>query len=459
VPTIDHDYTTPPEGPPPPNGHCGIFGRYGQAAIDAFLRHRGDTTFYDQDSDSEGREQENTPPPPTRARGVADNGHSPKLPELARELNLLGAILGDIHTMGVVGEDNAARAVYLSGTSRKLKCPLSALLMGASATGKSWIVNRVAMLFPEGEVVRATRFTPQSLYHLKEPIAHKFVVGGERCRVQDDVQADSTAALRQLRSEQQITKQITLRKGDSFETEEVTVTGPIAFVETTTAEKGIVFPEDLNRGLIVYTNDTEEQTRRIYRQQAKPYSDRGEKVDESLLIARHHAFQSSLSEVDVHVPYVDALAELLPAGKVEGRRAFPQLLTAIETLAFLHQHTRQRKRDRIVATTADYALARTILLDSFNDMIGVGSHLHKVYAALRQHCPDPTFESTATLGGKPFNNAMTRDRCLKELAKSEVVELVRPGKARVPALWKWTGKTLDDALPTVKQLTQAFHSS
>jgi hypothetical protein len=76
VPTSNYHSTTQSESPPPPNGHCGIFGRYGQRAIDAFLRHRGDPISYDQDSDSEGRDQDNTPPPSANGNGVAPNGHS-----------------------------------------------------------------------------------------------------------------------------------------------------------------------------------------------------------------------------------------------------------------------------------------------------------------------------------------------------------------------------------------------
>jgi hypothetical protein len=44
-------YTTASEGTPSPNGHCGLFARYGQPAIEAFNRHKGDPIFYDQDTD------------------------------------------------------------------------------------------------------------------------------------------------------------------------------------------------------------------------------------------------------------------------------------------------------------------------------------------------------------------------------------------------------------------------
>jgi hypothetical protein len=115
--------------------------------------------------------------------------------------------------------------------------------MGESSSGKSWLINRTADLMPPRRVFKATRLTPQALYHLPEPIAGKYVVGGERCRVQDDVNADQTAALRQLRSEREIVKWITMREGDEFVTREVRMKGPIAHVESTTVQKAIVFPE------------------------------------------------------------------------------------------------------------------------------------------------------------------------------------------------------------------------
>src|SRR5262245_6282282 len=160
---------------------------------------------------------------PRNAAQVVANGHISNsngkakgpLP-LAEEPDLIAAIRRDMRAYGVAGEEKNAMRLYFTASSRKLDRPLSALLQGESTAGKSFLIASIAELMPPEEILRATRMTPQALYHLEEPISHKFVVGGERSRVQDDQFADATAALRQLRSEGRITKQITQKNGQGF---------------------------------------------------------------------------------------------------------------------------------------------------------------------------------------------------------------------------------------------------
>src|SRR5262249_52612155 len=114
-------------------------------------------------------------------------------------VGLLGRFNADCRALGIVGERDLALAIWLIGTSRLLDRPLGAIVRGRSSTGKSHVVSQVARLFPADHVIHATRMTPQALYHLPPgSLAHKFVVAGERSRMQDDCQADATAALRQL---------------------------------------------------------------------------------------------------------------------------------------------------------------------------------------------------------------------------------------------------------------------
>jgi hypothetical protein len=306
------------------------------------------------------------------------------------ELDLVGAILRDIKALGVAGEEDTALTLYLVATSRKLKRPLSALVRGESSSGKSFLVDWVAELVPPEEVLRATTLTPQALYHLEAPIAHKLVVGGERCRAQDNATAERTAALRQLRSEGRIVKQITERDGDTFKTREAKVEGPISFVESTTLDKALIFPEDLNRGLVLQTDVTEAQTRRVLREMARAYSPKAGPVNTQAVIDRHHEFQRGLESVEVVIPFAEALAEKLPATEAQSRRVFGQLVAMVETVALLHQH--QRRRDdhgRLVATAADYRLARHLLLKPLEETIGLSDDQRDVYRCLREKVGNP----------------------------------------------------------------------
>jgi hypothetical protein len=69
---------------------------------------------------------------------------------------------------------------------------------------------------------------------------------------------------------------------------------------------------------------------------------------------------------EVAIPFAERLADLVPVDQLRMRRDFRQLLTVIQSIALLHQ--RQRERDangRIVATVADYRMARDLLIDVF----------------------------------------------------------------------------------------------
>jgi hypothetical protein len=388
-----------------------------------------------------------TPPATGKAGGKAD------LPELAGEPNLVCAVQRDIEAVGVAGEEKTALTLYVIGTSRLLANPLSGLVQGDSSTGKSHLITKIAELMPPQQVLWATRLTPQALYHLTEPIAHKFVVGGERSRVQDNANADQTAALRQLRSEKRITKQISVRNGASFVTQEVTVQGPIAFVESTTLAESLIFPEDLNRGLIVKTDESEEQNRQVMLEMAKPYSTKAEPVDADAILRRHHEFQLSLRPLDVRIPFVERLAEKLPAAKPQSRRVFGQVTATIEAIAFLHQHLRRRDNDgRVLATRDDYLLARRLLLEPLRETVGLSEGVWKAYLQLRERFRGE-FSSTDALPLNLFKTKPTRDKHLNELADLGVIACVRKAAGPNPSRWRLTGKTLDElVLPRVEDL-------
>jgi hypothetical protein len=102
-------------------------------------------------------------------------------PRLARR------VCEDVRRAGVVGEQKLALALYLVGTSAQLRKPLAAIVRGPSTSGKSFVVDRVAGFFPAEVLLRATSLTSQALYYFPPgSLRHRFVVAGERSRVQND---------------------------------------------------------------------------------------------------------------------------------------------------------------------------------------------------------------------------------------------------------------------------------
>lgn len=104
----------------------------------------------------------------------------------------------------------------------------------------------------------------------------------------------------------------------------------------------------------------------------------------------------------VFIPFARALAGLIPAEAVRVRRDFPQILTTIQTLAFLAQVRRERDaRGRIVASWDDYAGARDLLATVLDVSItdGVSPAVRETVEAVAALEPLPTQDEHAGPNG------------------------------------------------------------
>ncbi len=77
-------------------------------------------------------------------------------PDLAKQ------IVDDVHSLGIVGEDELILMVYLTATARLLDRAITLCVTGDYSSGKSKIVREVLELFPPGEVIKATQMTSNS---------------------------------------------------------------------------------------------------------------------------------------------------------------------------------------------------------------------------------------------------------------------------------------------------------
>jgi hypothetical protein len=165
-------------------------------------------------------------------------------------------------------------------------------------------------------------------------------------------------------------------------TQRMTKPGPTGLMTTSTRQIG----EQLStRMLSVTINDTPQQTREIVRAHAATAAGRRGDSDVSAFIAaqRWLAFRG---DHEVVVPFAAALAEIVPVEHVRMRRDSRQLMTVIEAVALLYQ--RQRARDeqgRVVSTLGDYAMARELVLPTFQTATsgGLTAQLRETVDALR----------------------------------------------------------------------------
>jgi hypothetical protein len=371
--------------------------------------------------------------------------------ELVRSPSLMKSIVDSIGILGVAGERELGAILYLIGTSRKLTRPLAGRVKGPSSSGKSYIIERVGSLLPPESVVFATQITPQALFHMPpDSLRNKFIVAGERSRKDDDEVAEATRALREMISSGRLSKLMPVKLGNELQTVLIEQEGPIAYVESTTMSK--VFGEDENRCISLFTDERNEQTRRVMERLAGGYAGIGIDIDSSAsrVIIISHAIQRLLLRKEVLVPFAPRLAKLLPDDRVEVRRAFPHLVSLVQASALLHQY--QRRQDsagRVIATHQDYRLARHLLCEPMRRLLGGGisEPARRFHERLRGWFGLIQFSTTDARMKEQASRASVYD-WLTELNGAGAVELVEPGRGSLPATWHLADLTHDkDVLP------------
>lgn len=187
---------------------------------------------------------------------------------MLRSPDLLDRLAVDLADAGIAGERRLAVLTYLVGTSRLLDKPLALIAQGPSSSGKSYVVERVASLFPREATLLAKGMTTNALVYAEAgSLRHRWVVVGERSRKEDDNTAEATRALREMLSSGRLSKQVTIKRDGELVSVLVEQEGPIAYSESTSLSK--IFDEDRNRCLLVQTDETQQQTRRIMRATAR----------------------------------------------------------------------------------------------------------------------------------------------------------------------------------------------
>lgn len=380
---------------------------------------------------------------------------------LLADPRLVDRVVDDIATIGVVGERVLSATVYVQGLSRLLDEPISAIVQGTSSSGKSYIIARVARLFPDETVLIATDLTPNALYYLPPGrLIHCWVVAGERSRNEDPETADTKRALREMISAGELSKAVPIKPPHGgFETVVLRQPGPIAFVESTTST--LLFDEDANRCLLLSTDETPEQTARVIRAAAAAASSAG--ADAGRTIAVHHAAQRLLRRVRVRVPFASAIADAMPTRRPEARRAMRQILTMVRAVALLHQRQRAEgplgDGDEIDAAPGDYVVARRLLEAPLGRSLGgaLPDAVARFGERITARYASTTFTSTQALDEDGILTAKGKvNLYLRTLADAGVVECVEEHRGGKPNVWRVVGdvpKAGAAWLPTVAQLT------
>lgn len=307
---------------------------------------------------------------------------------LLRSPNILERFLNAVKDLGCVGEEENKVFLYVLCTSRLLENPIGAIVKGESSAGKNFIVSSVLQFFPEEEAVICTTMTPKALYHRKNDLKNKILAIHERIGGEE-----SDYPIRILQSEKKLIISTPVKNPDTgrFETEDIEVEGPVAYIETTT--QAHVHDENETRLFSIYLDESHEQTQRIHEAQNRLYKTTKLRKEEMLRHWRNA--QRLLKPLHVSIPYVDLIS--FPTKPLRVRRDHLRFLSMIVAFALLFQHQREiaveNGTEHVIADIEDYTLAYSLIEKILESVLkGLSPKIKEL------------IETTEKIGNKEFTN-------------------------------------------------------
>ena len=277
---------------------------------------------------------------------------------LAGAPDILSLFAETIKRVGVAGQEKEIQTLYLMLNSRHQKRPVSAVVKGQSAGGKSFIVEQVLRFFPVSSYKELTAMSEHTLAYGEEPLSNRYLILFEIAGISNEI---ANYLLRSLLSEGRVLYETVEKDTDGkLKVRRIERPGPTGAIITTT--QIWIHPENETRLLSINISDSKEQTRDIM----LALSEEEEEVD----LSEWKTLQSwiDLSEHRVVIPYAKELANLIPPLAVRLRRDFTQVLNLIRSHAVLHQANRKRDpKGKIVAEIADYAVVRRLIFDILSE--------------------------------------------------------------------------------------------
>jgi DNA primase/DNA-binding MarR family transcriptional regulator len=239
---------------------------------------------------------------------------------------------------GIVGEENNSLIAYLIYTKRKQEVPLHVMFLGSSGSGKTYLQERISELIPDEDKLEITQITENALYYFKqEELKNKLLLI-------EDLDGAMTVfyPLRELQTKRRISKTVTLKdsKGN-LKTITLTVEGPVCVSGCTTKEK--IYEDNANRCILLYTDQTRDQDKKINEYQTKLSGGEINKEKENQYKELFKNMQRVLRPINIINPYAKYIE--LPEQVFKPRRTMTLLLGFIEAITFYHQYQREVKKD------------------------------------------------------------------------------------------------------------------
>ena len=252
--------------------------------------------------------------------------------------NLMERTAAALKASGLIGEETNGMILYVAMTSRQCDDPLSAICLARSGTGKSYLMERVALCMPEDSKMENTQFTENSFYYFRRE-----EIRGKIFLIEDMDGAQAVMyPIRELQTKQRISKTVTVKdRSGAMRTVSLVVEGPVSVIGCSTQEA--IYEDNANRSLILYLDDSTEQDARIMDYQREARAGLIDKGSEQEVRKQLQNVQRVLRPINVVNPYAPLIA--LPQEVFKPRRTLGLLLGFVEAITFYHQLQREEKAD------------------------------------------------------------------------------------------------------------------
>ncbi len=246
---------------------------------------------------------------------------------------------------------------------RKLSDPISIIVISQSAVGKSYLIDTVKKLIPPEDVLSMTSLSDQALNYLpEEALLHKFLIMGEA------VHSDAVDhQMREMLSAQELSRLVTTKDEKTGKMTSRLVRKKAVVSAVMSSATGDINPENASRCFVISTDETEEQTRAIHREQRRKYSlARIREKQEALpsIVKAHHAAQRLLKDVVIINPFADYLD--FPASLMRSRRDHERFIDLIASVCYLRQYQKPEQKGGlsplIECDLEDYKVAYDIMV-------------------------------------------------------------------------------------------------
>jgi energy-coupling factor transporter ATP-binding protein EcfA2 len=275
------------------------------------------------------------------------------------EGNLIQRIDSLIEASGVVGEKSNRMMLFLIASTYKMPTTLHSLIQGTSGSGKSHLLNAIASLMPQEDVLNMTRITSKSLYYYqKDELVNKLVL------IQDIDGLDDQAlyAFREMQSAGSVSSS-TIKKDKNGQLVSKIFTVQTHFASLIATTHAEIYFDNMSRSLVVGVDESQEQTLDIISFQNKKTAG---VFDEVLCIQAKEQLQNcmrTLKSYDVVNRFADKLH--LPVEAKMLRRLNSHYQAFVSQITLLHQFQREEdSQGRLIATVEDLRLACEILFDA-----------------------------------------------------------------------------------------------